>query len=96
MKDATKESVLKWGTTILVLLVIAFGLYFAWPDYQRRKQLIRQEAELMAQIEEKKQEIAELKEKQRRFQTDPDFIEAIARQNGRVYPGELIFLYDKD
>ena len=36
---------------------------------------------------------AELVEKQRRFQTDREFVESIARQNHRVYPGELVFLF---
>ena len=96
MKEALRDRVFKYFAVSLVLLIIAIGLVMAWPDYQRRKELIRQESELMAQIEEKKQEIAELKEKQRRFQTDVEFIESIARQNGRVYPGELVFLYDND
>ena len=45
-------------------------------------------------IEEKKREIAKLIDYQKRFKTDPDLVERIARQNGRVYPGELVFIFD--
>ena len=42
------------------------------------------------------QEIAQLRDYQRRFRTDKDFVETIARQNHRVFPGELVFLFEKD
>ena len=35
-------------------------------------------------------------ENQRRFKTDADFVERIARQNHRVFPGDLVFIFDKD
>ena len=47
-----------------------------------------------AELEEKKKEIARLVENQRRFRTDPDFVEAIARRNRRVFPGELVFIFE--
>ena len=52
--------------------------------------------ELQERIDRKKREIAELVENQRRFKTDADFVEKIARQNHRVLPGELVFIFEKD
>jgi ABC-type amino acid transport substrate-binding protein len=49
----------------------------------------------LKQIEEKKAEIAAIREKQRRFNSDREFVEALARQNRRVYPGELVFIFDE-
>ena len=40
-------------------------------------------------------EIAKLLDNQRRFRTDPDFVEHIARQNHRVFPGELVFMFNE-
>lgn len=51
-------------------------------------------AELEIRIANKQREIAHLRENQRRFRNDPDFIEKIARQNHRVFPGELVFVFD--
>jgi cell division protein FtsB len=50
--------------------------------------------ELRAQIEAKQRQIAKLSENQRRFRSDPDFVESIARQNRRVFPGELVFIFE--
>ena len=49
--------------------------------------------EMSALIEAKKQEIAALVENQRRFRTDRDFVESIARKKDRVLPGELVFIF---
>ena len=37
----------------------------------------------------------DFREKQRRFNTDREFVESLARQNRRVYPGELVFIFDE-
>ena len=80
----------------LVLAIIVVGLVVAWPSYMRGRSLKQQELEMQAQIEAKKLEIAQLVENQRRFKTDRDFVEAIARQNKRVFPGELVFIFEED
>lgn len=93
MTDEIKERMAK-GLTIAVLAVIgAVGAFSVWPTYMRERSLKRQEAELTRSIEEKRREIARLVDLQKRFKSDPDLVERIARQNGRVYPGELVFIF---
>ncbi len=94
MDESIKEKVFRWFTVVLVLAVLVAGGVLAWPTYCRRDALRRQDVELAAQIDEKRREIAEVKEMRRRFETDPDFVEAIARRNKRVFPGELVFIYE--
>ena len=43
---------------------------------------------------ELKKEIAAVKEKQMRFRTDREFVESLARENRRAFPGELVFIFD--
>ncbi len=81
---------------MLVLVIFIGGLVVAWPSYLRSCALKRQDAELSARIERKKAEIAQLIENQRRFRTDRDFVEASARLNNRVFPGELVFIFEED
>jgi len=95
MADSWKDKVEKWFTLALIAAVFAGGLLFAWPTYRRGQSLRRQDAELAARIERKRQEIAKLVENQRRFRADPAFVEHIARQNGRVFPGELVFIFNE-
>ncbi|MBQ3672556.1 MAG: septum formation initiator family protein [Kiritimatiellae bacterium] len=96
MTEGIKEKFLRYFTVTLVLAILVGGLAAAWPSYVRRNSLKAQDAALAAQIEEKKREIARLQDFQRRFRTDRDFVESIARQNRRVYPGELVFLFEDD
>ncbi len=79
---------------LMILLIIGGGLVFIYPNYCQRQALREKENDLLKQIQAKKAEIARLAEFQRRFKSDPDFVESIARQNRRVYPGELIFLFE--
>ena len=81
-------------TMVLVMLVLVGGMVFAWPYFTQRRALKRKDADLQTRIEEKKREISVLQENQRRFRTDSEFVESIARQNHRVFPGELVFIFD--
>ncbi|MCR5839844.1 MAG: septum formation initiator family protein [Kiritimatiellae bacterium] len=94
MTDGLKENVAKIVTISLLAIIGAIGALSVWPTYLRGQSLKRQDAELTRRIEEKKREIARLIDFQKRFKTDPDLVERIARQNGRVYPGELVFIFE--
>lgn len=93
MNGAWKDKFVKWFTLGLVAAVFVGGLLVAWPNYRRGQSLKKQDAELAERIESKRKEIAKLLDNQRRFRTDPDFVEHIARQNRRVFPGELVFVF---
>ncbi|MBR5550030.1 MAG: septum formation initiator family protein [Kiritimatiellae bacterium] len=94
MNDGLKEKVAKIVTISLLAIIGSLGALSVWPTYLRGQSLKRQDAELTRRIEEKKREIARLIDFQKRFKTDPDLVERIARQNGRVYPGELVFIFE--
>ncbi len=96
MKEGLREKFFKGFTVTLVLVILIGGLVVAWPDYQRRQAILEKDLELSTLIEEKKAAIEELKKNQERFSTDRDFVEAIARQNNRVFPGELVFIFEKE
>lgn len=94
MKEGLKEKILHWMSVIIFLLIVISGSVCVYPTMQRIYALRRIESENVTLIEMKKREIAEIVENQRRFRTDPDFVEAIARRNRRVFPGELVFVFD--
>ena len=96
MNEGLKDKVLRTLTIAVLLIIIIGGLVMIYPNYRRRESLKRQNAELQERIERKKREIAKLAENQRRFRADRDFVEMIARQNHRVFPGELVFLFEKE
>ncbi|MBO6167460.1 MAG: hypothetical protein J6P13_03820 [Kiritimatiellae bacterium] len=94
-RNRIQEKVWRFSTILIVLVVVAGGLLSAWPTFMRGRALRFQDARLAEQIEEKKREIAKLRDFQQRFRADAEFVEAIARQNSRVFPGELVFLFEE-
>ena len=94
MQESFREKFLHVFTLVLLALIIVGGSALVYPTWRRGEALKAQEADLRVQIEGKKKEIAGLIENQRRFRTDPDFVEAIARRNRRVFPGELVFIFE--
>ena len=95
MNEGLREKILRILTGSVLLLIVVGGLVTMYPNYKRSESLKRENAELQARIDRKKREIATLIENQRRFRTDADFVEMIARQNHRVFPGELVFIFEK-
>ena len=84
-------------TMVLVTVALIGGGVIIYPVYQRSCALRQQEAELKARIAERDREIAALVEQRRRFKTDRDFVESIARKRAhRVFPGELVFIFEDD
>lgn len=96
MSEGLKETFVRYLTGLVLVVIVIVGLVMTYPDYRRSESLKRQNAELQARIERKKAEIAKLVENQRRFRTDAEFVEAIARQNNRVFPGEFVFIFDRE
>ena len=92
----TKERVLQFITVVIIAAIIVGGVFFLLPSYHRTEELKRQSQQLAEQIEQQKREIAKLQEYQQRFRSDPDFVERIARQNNKVFPGELVFVFEKN
>ncbi|HBO98323.1 MAG TPA: hypothetical protein DD637_00575 [Verrucomicrobia bacterium] len=97
MDEISKQKVGRWMTVVLVLCIVFGGGVVIYPLYQRSCALKEQEADLSARIAERDREIAALVEKRRRFRTDRDFVESIARKRAhRVFPGELVFIFEDD
>ena len=96
MSESLRDRVVRYLTYFVLVLIAVGGGMMMYPDYRRSESLRRENAELQEQIDRRKREIAKLVENQRRFKTDADFVEKIARQNHRVFPGELVFIFEKE
>ena len=70
---------------LAVLLLAGMGFMFV-PLIQQDREFQRREAQLTETIEQHEQEIRQLRIKQERFQTDPDFVERIAHIRSRTIP----------
>ena len=74
--------------------IVATGLVITFPKYRQAEGLGRACADLQHRIDLKKKEIAAVKDKQVRFKTDREFVEGLARENRRAFPGEIVFTFD--
>ncbi len=75
-------------------VIIAFFVSRFVPIYQTVGHLKSKHTEVLQQVESKKHEIEEIKNMQKRFYSDTEFVENLARQNKRMYPGELVFVFE--
>ncbi len=96
MSENLRDKFVRYLTYVMLLLILVGGVVMIYPDYRRSESLKRRNAELQEEIDRRKRAISQLVENQRRFKTDADFVEKIARQNHRVFPGELVFIFEKD
>ena len=78
------------------LCVIVAGLVIIPPKLAQLRRLEQQHNEMLRRIDHKNNEIKVLKDKQQRFKAEPEFVEHIARENKRVRPGELVFVFDAE
>ena len=93
VRDTFKEKVCRSILALMTaILFIGFAMTFI-PVYKRNMALRQEDARLLRQIAAKTAQIERLRECRRRFKVDSDFVEAIARQAKRVYPGELVFIF---
>ena len=74
--------------------VIVAGAMLSYPKYRQAQGLRRERDQIRRRIEEKSREIAEIRDRQRRFNTDREFVESLARENRRVFPNEIVFVFE--
>ena len=79
---------------VAFVTIVAATVVIAYPKYRHARDLMMEKERIMRRIDEKRAEIAEIKTKQNRFNTDREFVETLARQNRRMFPGELVFVFD--
>ena len=98
MKDGSSEiksRIVQYTTYTLLVVIVIGGLMLAYPRYRHGQELDRKDRELAARIAAKQAEIEKYRDYQRRFKTDREFVESIARGNRRVFPGELVFIFSE-
>jgi cell division protein FtsB len=74
--------------------IVVAGLMITLPKYHQAAGLEQKKVDLQRRIDLKTAEIAAVREKQNRFSTDREFVEGIARENRRVFPGEIVFVFE--
>lgn len=75
--------------------IIVAGVVLALPKWHKSKDLAAEKERIEEKIKARQAEIAAMRDNQSRFNTDREFVEMLARKNHRLFPGEVVFVFDK-
>jgi hypothetical protein len=78
----------------IVILLVAVTTSVFIPKYHQMCGLDNKCHSLRGRVEVKQREIHQIRENQGRLLSDPEFVARIAHQNRRVFPNELVFIFD--
>ena len=77
---------------VLVAIFVVFALICLFlPKCHRYQELQRRKLALSESNAKMESRVRQLESNQTRFETDPEFVERVARQQGMAKPGETIF-----
>ncbi len=85
---------LRVAVTASIMLLVAGGVTVFVPKYNTMCGLDHRCSSLRGRVEAKQREIHQIRENQGLLHTDPEFVARIAHINRRVFPGELVFVFD--
>ncbi len=85
---------LRVAVSASIMLLLAGALTVFVPKYGTMCGLDHRCRSLRGRVEAKQREIHQIRENQGRLHTDPEFVARIAHINRRVFPNELLFVFD--
>ena len=96
MKEQTKDKIYTVSTVVVIIAILLVGVFNWLPVLRHRLGLKNKEAAILAEIEEVNRENLEYSERIRRFQSQSEQVESVARQDHRVYPGEVVYVFPEN
>jgi len=80
---------------VILFAIFVGGIWFCSKPWRKAQDLTAEHDRIMRKISARQAEIDAMRENQRRFNTDREFVEMLARKNHRLFPGEVVFVYGK-
>lgn len=96
MKENTKDKIYTFSTVGVILVILAVGIFNWLPVLRQYFGLKEKEMSVIAEIEDVNRENNDYSERIRRFQSQSDQVESVARQDHRVYPGEVVYVFPEN
>lgn len=86
-----------YAVAVVIFAVVCFCAFqYNTPYWEKYKQLLLQYEDVQKDTVELRLKLDELHEKQIRFAQDHEFVAEVARENGYVCPGEIVFTYNPE
>ena len=83
----------KWAIRLLILLTITGMVFLFLPQFRKIRELQRRKSALTIENQNIEQETKKIRLKRERFKTEPEFVERVARESGRVKSDEVVFKF---
>ena len=93
MKGSVGSRILTCVAIVVVALTAVCAVRFNGPQYRAYKESMAQRARLQAENAVKNEELSTLRLNQERFVNDEEFVIRVARQNRKLFPGEILFTF---
>ncbi len=93
MSGSVGTKILTSVALVVVALTAVCAVCFNGPQYRAYKEAMDHRARLQAENNAKNMELAELRRDQERFVSDDEFVVQVARQNRKLFPGEILFTF---
>jgi hypothetical protein len=79
--------------TLVLGIILVTGFIVLVPRFQNYRKLSGKRSEWERINRALQQDLSHTQRMQRRFVDDPEFVERVARENKRVRPGEITFIF---
>lgn len=93
MSGSVGTKILTSVALVVVALTTICAVRFNGPQYRAYKESMAYRARLQAENAARNMELSELRRDQERFQSDEEFVVKVARQNRKLFPGEILFTF---
>lgn len=90
------DKIKNWVWALCTVTILAALMVIFVPEYQQYRRNMDHYERLQAEKVEREAELQRLREDQKRFKTDPKFVQKIAHEQGMVRPGEVLFKFVDD
>ena len=93
MSGSIGSRILMTVAVAVLLLTAVCAIRFNEPQFKAYREAMEHRARLQAENAAKNEELSELRRDQDRFVHDEEFVIRVARENRKLFPGEILFTF---
>ena len=93
MSGSIGSRILSTVAVAVILLAAVCAFRFNEPQFKAYREAMEHRARLQSENAAKNEELSELRRDQDRFVHDEEFVIRVARENRKLFPGEILFTF---
>lgn len=93
MSGSIGSRILSIVAVVVLFLTAICAVRFNEPQFKAYREAMAHRARLQSENAAKNEELSELRRDQDRFVNDEEFVIRVARENRKLFPGEILFTF---